>query len=43
MPALTSIGRLDVHDIAARLPGEVGPDFSMLPVPWLEPKERRRP
>ncbi|HEY6533057.1 MAG TPA: SDR family NAD(P)-dependent oxidoreductase [Acidimicrobiales bacterium] len=41
--AMTSTGRFDVDDIAERLPTELGPDFSMLPIPWPEPKDRRRP
>jgi NAD(P)-dependent dehydrogenase (short-subunit alcohol dehydrogenase family) len=40
---MTSTGRFDVDDIGARLPDELGPDFSMLPLPWPEPPDRRRP
>jgi len=41
--AMTSSGQFDIDDIAERLPVELGPDFSMLPIPWPEPKDRRRP
>ena len=41
--AMTSNGRFDLDDIAARLPVELGPDFSLLPIPWPEPKDRLRP
>ena len=35
---MTNVGPWDVDTIAARLPEELGPDFSLLPVPWPEPK-----
>jgi NAD(P)-dependent dehydrogenase (short-subunit alcohol dehydrogenase family) len=41
--AMTSNGRFELDDIAERLPAELGPDFSMLPIPWPEPKDRRKP
>jgi NAD(P)-dependent dehydrogenase (short-subunit alcohol dehydrogenase family) len=35
---MTSLGPWDVDAIAERLPAELGPAFSLLPVPWPEPK-----
>jgi NAD(P)-dependent dehydrogenase (short-subunit alcohol dehydrogenase family) len=35
---MTSIGPWDVDAIAARLPVELGPALTLLPVPWPEPK-----
>ena len=35
---MTSIGPWDVDAVAARLPEELGPALTLLPVPWPEPK-----
>jgi hypothetical protein len=40
---MTNNGQFDLDDIAARLPTELGPDFDLLPIPWPEPKDRRKP
>jgi len=37
---MTSLGSWDVDAIAARLPDELGPTLTPLPVPWPEPKKR---
>ena len=37
---MTSLGPWDVDAIAARLPNELGPTLTPLPVPWPEPKNR---
>jgi NAD(P)-dependent dehydrogenase (short-subunit alcohol dehydrogenase family) len=42
-PAMTNAGPFTLDDLAARLPEELGPDFALLPMPWPEPKDRRRP
>jgi hypothetical protein len=36
---MTSIGPWDVDAIAARLPDELGPALTLLPMPWPEPKD----
>lgn len=36
---MTSIGPWEVDAVAARLPGELGPALTLLPVPWPEPKD----
>ena len=38
---MTSIGPWDVESIAARLPEELGPTLTPLPVPWPEPNDPR--
>lgn len=37
---MTSIGAWDVDAIATRLPQELGPALTLLPVPWPEPTEQ---
>jgi NAD(P)-dependent dehydrogenase (short-subunit alcohol dehydrogenase family) len=41
MPPMTSIGAWDVDTLAERLPKELGPDLTPLPVPWPERKEAK--
>ena len=36
---MTSIGPWEVDAVAARLPEELGPALTLLPVPWPEPKD----
>jgi NAD(P)-dependent dehydrogenase (short-subunit alcohol dehydrogenase family) len=36
---MTSLGPWDVDTIAERLPQELGPALTLLPVPWPEPKD----
>jgi NAD(P)-dependent dehydrogenase (short-subunit alcohol dehydrogenase family) len=41
--AMTKAGGFSLDDLGERFYDELGPDWPLLPVPWPEPKDRRRP